>query len=197
MSRGPPPISTPATKIPSSSAPLQGTGPVATSQPIGFSPVNQYVGSGNISVTQPAQMAPGQMYRRNEGVPGNTVSSFGVTSSGGTGQPFGASAPDARDRMFNPSASSSVGPMAGSIPPPTVVSSIGGMPFNRGTPSVFVQQRTAVQGDGSSMMSEGAVGGDSGMPPASRVPVSIPMTGPPRVSWNGDVHALCTSTCIP
>lgn len=144
-------------------------------------------------------MAPGQIHRRNEGVPGSTVSSFGATSSVGLGQPpFGASALDARDRMFNPAASSSVAPMTGSIPPPTVVSSIGGMPFNRGAPSVFVQQRTAVQSDGSSMISE--VGGDSGMPPASRVPVSMPMTGPPRVSWNGDVlyvHALRASTCIP
>lgn len=183
LPRGPPPISTPGAKISSSNAPPQGTGPAGSAPPtVGFSPVNpQYAGSGNISVTsQPAQLGA-QMYRRSEGVPGAPASTFGVPNSVGAGQPFGAAAGETRERMFNPAASSAaVGPISagGGGPPPTVVSSIIGASFNRG---MFVQ-RSGVHGEGSPAVGEGGMGGDAGMPSASRGPVTMPMSAQTRVS---------------
>lgn len=130
------------------------------------------------------------MYRRSEGVPGAPASTFGVPNSVGTGQPFGAAAGETRERMFNPAASSAaVGSISagGGGPPPTVVSSIIGTSFNRGGPPMFVQ-RSGVHSDGSPVVGEGGVGGDSGMSPANRGPVPISMSAPTRVSWNGDVR---------
>lgn len=185
-------MSTPGAKPPSSSAPPQVTGPAVTAQPIGFSRVTQYAGSGNISVT--AQMVPGQVYR-GEGVPGTTVNTFGVPNSVGTGQPFGPSAAENRDRMFSQAISGTVGPLGGGVPPPTVVSSIGGMPFNRSAQPVFVQ-RTGLHGEGSPIVSEGGVSGDPGMPTTNRVLASMAMSGPPRVSWNEDVR-MCIHRLYP
>lgn len=179
---GPPPINTP--KFATSTAPSQVTNPVVTSQPIGFSPVNsQYTGSGNISVTsQTPQMATGA-YRRNEGLVGSATSTFGVPNTVATGQPFGPGAGEGRERMFNPVATSGSAPIGIGAPPPAVVSS---MPFGRVVPTAL--QRGMMTHEGGLTAGEGGDQSLAGMLSANKGSVPISMSGPPRVSWNGDLH---------
>ena len=179
--RGPPPINTP--KFTASTTPSQVPNPAVTTQPIGFSPVNsQYTGSGNISVTSQTTQITAGAFRRNEGLPGTTTSTFGGPPSVGTSQPFGPAVGEGRERMFNPAATSGTAPIGTGVPPPTVVSS---MLFNRGTPPVL---QRGVAHEGGPTVGERGDQSLTGMLSTNRPPVPISMSGPPRVSWNGDVH---------